>query len=618
MPFMVIESLVLYAVMIFVLAQGIFVLTRRNYGVLGRVLFMLQAVFCAIWILAFILRFMADSVELSTLFMKIVYVASAGVVCSWTATMFSSGIFKKIGVWATIVLFAFTIFYSVTVLMPTGMLVVEAGVMPDRSVTYGRGEIYLLIYFAVHCFLMAVAGVINIIKAPSRLERNRHAYIFVAVILCVAINSVAVIILPAKGFFALYWTGPTSLAVLAMVFIMSAFKFRLFGFPLHQKDRLDGGVAMDASLSVMSGADFTESVAKVVDNIKGASRISLAAVQIFAGDKAVAIGDEAICLEKDILKTVVLMKKVFATDELENSSQVYKILTERNITAIASIEFAEEGVFGAILIGNSSPILYTEKEVSTLTAIANIIAIAYSRSEFAKKNLELKKIDVAKDELLDVASHNLRTPLTIVRGYIELILGDKVAPASSKHLGYLRSADNETIRMLRIIDDFLTLSRIQTDRLTINRAPTDLREAIVDELISLQELVSGRGKNLRFSAGDGNYVVNIDAIKIRQVVSNLVDNAVFYSGDGKDIFIKLSAEAAGVTVEVEDRGIGVPEGERGKLFKKFSRASNAKYYRPDGTGTGLYMVRRIVEDHGGRVNYRPLRQGSVFGFFLPR
>jgi signal transduction histidine kinase len=618
MPFMVIESLVLYAVMVFVLAQGFFVLTRKNYGMLERILFMLQAVFCAVWILAFILRFMADTVELSTLFMKTAYVASAGVVCSWTATMFSSGFFKKVGVWTTIILFAFTTFYSITVLMPTGALVVEAGVMPDRSVIYGRGEIYLLIYFAVHCFLMVVAGIVNIIKAPSRLERNRYAYIFVALVLCVAINSVAVIILPANGIFWLYWVGPTSLAALAMIFIMSAFKFRLFSFSFRQKDRLDGGVAMDASLSVMSGADFMKSVAKVVDDIKSASRVSLAAVQIFVGDKSVAIGDEAICLEKDILKTAVLMRRYFATDELDNSSQMYKILLDRNITAIASIEFAEKGVFGAVLIGNSSPILYTEKEISTLTAIANIIAIAYSKSEFARENLELRKIDEAKDELLDVASHNLRTPLTIVRGYIELILGDKTTPVSGKHLGYLRSADNETIRMLRIIDDFLTLSRIQTDRLTINRAPTDLREVVVDELISLQELVAGRGKNLRFSAGDGNYVVNIDAIKIRQVISNLVDNAVFYSGDGKDIFIKLSADPAGVTVEVEDRGIGVPEEERGKLFKKFSRASNAKYYRPDGTGTGLYMVKRIVEDHGGRVTYRPLQQGSVFGFFLPR
>jgi signal transduction histidine kinase len=113
-------------------------------------------------------------------------------------------------------------------------------------------------------------------------------------------------------------------------------------------------------------------------------------------------------------------------------------------------------------------------------------------------------------------------------------------------------------------------------------------------------------------------MVNVDAIKIRQVITNFVDNAMFYSGDGKDIFVKMKSDKAGVTVEIEDRGIGVPESERGKLFEKFSRASNAKYYRPDGTGTGLYMIKKIINDHGGQVIYRPLAQGSVFGFFLPR
>jgi K+-sensing histidine kinase KdpD len=620
MSFVVVENLFLYLVAMIMLAQGVFVASRRSYGAIGRGLFLFQSICGAAWVFAYVARFLATDTAASTFFMRMVYVAAAGVIYSWTAMMFSVGYFKKNGLRAAILLAIPIILVLAFVTLPGNEIVVSAGVAPDKTIEVGAGRIYFMWLFAVYMSIMFFALLFYIWRAPSRLERNRYSYIFVMMISCVLINAVFTVVLPFNyGDYSFYWVGPTSIAALAFLFIASVFRFRLFNFrTANQQDRLDGRIVMDATIAVVSSPNLEKSLTGVVDELKRASRVSMAAIQIFVGDKLIVVGDEAMHLEKDIVKTAILMKKYFATDELDDASLIHDLLAEKHITAIASIDVAEKEVFGAVIIGDSASVLYTEKEMSALAAIANVVAIAYSNSEFARKNLELKKIDGAKDELLDVSGHNLRTPLTIVRGYIELILGDKVTPVNPKHLGYLQSADNETIRMLKIIDDFLTLSRIQTGRFIINRAPTDLREVVVNELTSLQELVAGRGKNLRFAAGDGNYVVDIDAIKIRQVITNFVDNAVFYSGDGKDIFIKLSADEAGVTVEVEDRGIGVPEGERGKLFEKLSRASNAKYYRPDGTGTGLYMIKKIIDGHGGRVIYRPLEQGSVFGFFLPR
>ena len=110
----------------------------------------------------------------------------------------------------------------------------------------------------------------------------------------------------------------------------------------------------------------------------------------------------------------------------------------------------------------------------------------------------------------------------------------------------------------------------------------------------------------------------LDEAKMRQVVMNYVDNALFYSTEGTTIDVSLSLKRGEVVLKVNDTGIGVPHAERSQLFTKFYRASNAKKRRPDGTGVGLYLAKKVIDAHGGRVLFESVEnKGSTFGFVLP-
>ena len=218
-----------------------------------------------------------------------------------------------------------------------------------------------------------------------------------------------------------------------------------------------------------------------------------------------------------------------------------------------------------------------------------------------------------------MASHQLRTPLTSIKGYISMMLEGDLGDISPQQRKALEEAYNSSQRMVYLIGDFLNLSRLQTGRFELERADVSLPDIIAEEIAQLRATAQTRGVALQYESPVDFPLLSVDENKIRQVMMNFIDNAIYYARpEGGEITVSLVDHPHHVSFRVRDNGIGVPAHERPHLFAKFYRAANARKARPDGTGIGLYMAKKVILAHGGSIIFESKEgQGSEFGFRLP-
>lgn len=230
-------------------------------------------------------------------------------------------------------------------------------------------------------------------------------------------------------------------------------------------------------------------------------------------------------------------------------------------------------------------------------------------------NTKLKALDETKDDFISMASHQLRTPLTSVKGYLSMVLEGDAGDINETQRKMLSQAYTSSQRMVYLIADLLNVSRLRTGKFIIEPAPTDLSAMIDEEMAQLQEAAKSRYLNLSYKRPAKFPTLMLDETKIRQVLMNFIDNAIYYTP--KDGHIKIELKDTGPTIEfkVVDDGIGVPKSEQHHLFTKFYRAGNARKARPDGTGLGLYMAKKVVTAQGGAIIFDSKEgKGSTFGF----
>lgn len=298
-------------------------------------------------------------------------------------------------------------------------------------------------------------------------------------------------------------------------------------------------------------------------------------------------------------------------------------------------------VSGVILLGEQKTGSgYTQRDINVLKTIANWVVIAArstqsvldirelnthlqqriddATKELRSSNERLKELDAAKDEFVSMASHQLRTPLTSVKGYISMVLEGDAGKITDAQRHLLSEAYASSERMVHLIGDFLNVSRLQTGKFMLETHPTDLARVIEQEVDAMQQIASSHGIKIRYKKPSRAPVLVVDEGKIRQVLMNFIDNAIYYSPDSSVIDVSLKVEDGSLVCRVTDEGIGVPESVQKRLFTKFFRAPNARKQRPDGTGIGLYLARQVLDAHGGSVLFDPHRgRGSTFGFRLP-
>jgi signal transduction histidine kinase len=240
-------------------------------------------------------------------------------------------------------------------------------------------------------------------------------------------------------------------------------------------------------------------------------------------------------------------------------------------------------------------------------------------TDLKKAYRELKKLDVAKTEFISIASHQLRTPLTAIKGYVARVLAGSYGkiPESAK-----KSLDNvyhSNERLIRLVNDLLSVSRIETGKL----------ELVLEE-VSLEEMLTSIIEELSIKAKDKDIFVKwkkpkealpkitADRNKIRQVFFNIVDNAIKYTDTG-GITIETAQKNSSLVTEIADTGLGLTRKEKEHLFESFSRGKAGAQYWPEGIGLGLYISKRLVDMHKGKVWAKSpgKEKGSTFYVSLP-
>ncbi len=239
-------------------------------------------------------------------------------------------------------------------------------------------------------------------------------------------------------------------------------------------------------------------------------------------------------------------------------------------------------------------------------------------SQLRDSNRKLHKLDEAKDEFISMASHQLRTPLTSVKGYLSMVLEGDAGKITEDQKKLLEEAYSSSQRMVYLIGDFLNVSRLQTGKFMLEPTQVNLADLVKEEVEQLLATAARRQITLEYHAPSQFPEVVMDDGKMRQVVMNFIDNAVYYSRPNSTVMIEVTSGSRDITFAVHDTGIGVPVAERHHLFTKFYRASNARKVRPDGTGIGLYMAKKVITAHNGSVIFETKEnKGSTFGFKLP-
>lgn len=244
-----------------------------------------------------------------------------------------------------------------------------------------------------------------------------------------------------------------------------------------------------------------------------------------------------------------------------------------------------------------------------------------ARESLAVANAELTDLNQMKSELLSIVSHQLRGPVTAIRGYVSLIQEGNYGRMPDT-LGEPLQRIGESGRALSAgIDDYLNVARIEQGRMTFNFRVVELRNIVEGVIGQLRPTADRAGLRLSFETdGKASYNGRIDAAKMAEVISNLLDNAIKYTPEGS-ITIRLTKDEAkkALLLSIRDTGIGIEPATLPKLFQKFTRAEDAKQTNVGGTGLGLYVARELVDAHGGRIwaESAGKSQGSIFFIELP-
>jgi PAS domain S-box-containing protein len=247
--------------------------------------------------------------------------------------------------------------------------------------------------------------------------------------------------------------------------------------------------------------------------------------------------------------------------------------------------------------------------------LASRRAAEEARQELSEQNDELRELDELKTRFLATVSHELRSPLTSIVSYAELIRDeDRLSPTAARFLDVIsRNAE----RITKLVGDLLLLSRIEAGMIPLELAPVSVAAAVTEAVQAASPVAAQQGITLDGSAPHGPPVL-ADRARLVQVIDNLIANAVKFTGEGGQVRVTAAMAGRQWRINVQDSGIGIPPDEIGRLFDRFFRASNATTAGRPGSGLGLSIVKEVAELHGGRVEVSStLGTGTTVSLFLP-
>jgi len=230
-----------------------------------------------------------------------------------------------------------------------------------------------------------------------------------------------------------------------------------------------------------------------------------------------------------------------------------------------------------------------------------------------------KQLDRAKDEFISLVSHQLRTPLTIIRLYGNMLSDGIAGPLEKTQQSYVSKITTASVRLIKLVSDILNISRVELNRIKINSSPTDANALIRNCLDELAPVIKAKEASVTFTAQENVSKTPLDATLFSEIVHNLVGNALRYGkSEGGEVIVNFSKADDGYLLEVRDNGLGIPKADQPHVFERFYRAQNAASVDSDGSGLGLYMVKLFTEAADGEAWFKSTEgKGTVFYIKFP-
>lgn len=271
-------------------------------------------------------------------------------------------------------------------------------------------------------------------------------------------------------------------------------------------------------------------------------------------------------------------------------------------------------ILGTLTLFDQTPAALINQDLGLLAAIGNQIGVAVENIRLYE---ETKKVDQLKSDFVSKVSHEFRTPLTSIKGFIEILLSyDDIS--AEKEREFLQIINQESDRLIRLINDVLDLSKIEAGKIAWNIEPLDLAELIDTTVKATHSLVDSKKIDLRVETEVDLPPVQGDRDHLIQVLNNLLSNAIKFTEKGQVVVFAKRSNDREILTGVRDTGIGLPSNEANKIFNKFYQVARPEKGLPKGTGLGLAICREIINHLSGRIwcESRP-GQGATFYFTLP-
>ncbi|MBI5670818.1 MAG: GAF domain-containing protein [Chloroflexi bacterium] len=262
-----------------------------------------------------------------------------------------------------------------------------------------------------------------------------------------------------------------------------------------------------------------------------------------------------------------------------------------------------------LLAGRVASALENARLVEAVRARAEELEVLYRR---------VSQLEHLKSDMIRIAAHDLKNPLHVLLGYMDDLVQEDPDATIGNFRRTFSAMQRAAERMKKIIEEILSLERIERLAEQQMMQPFDLRARVEEATAEFAERAAQKGLAFTLEIEPADYVVNGDTVQIYEAISNFISNAIKYTPAGGRVSVRLAQADGQLRLEVSDTGIGIPDDQQARLFEPFFRAKTKEMAAIEGTGLGLHLVKNIVERHGGRVIVQSVyQQGSTFGFELP-
>jgi signal transduction histidine kinase len=279
----------------------------------------------------------------------------------------------------------------------------------------------------------------------------------------------------------------------------------------------------------------------------------------------------------------------------------------------------EDRVLGVIDLESTEHDYFTSDDVGFVRIMVSHAAIAIENAQLFE---QVRAANKAKTEFMSIAAHELKIPMTSIKGYGKLMEMGAAGALSEKQGEFLNVIGNNVDRMARLVQDLLDVSRIEEGRIRLEIQDVKIQEIVEEVLETVKTQIENKHLKLTVEVEPELPELRADYGRVMQIMTNLISNAYKYTPEGGQVWVIAepyhNGDLQGISVMIKDTGYGISEQDQGQLFTNFFRASDENIRNEPGTGLGLAITKKMIESHGGELTFQSeLGKGSTFTFTLP-